>query len=716
MNMKINIKYRLLSVIVLLVMAAFTTGCSDDDEVFTNEVGSSIEIKKHVKISRFSLDAKYWQLADSVKTFTIHLQSMSDDTAIQFDAEVFHKDNERFFHIVIPSNKKIPDSDYKMVGLNNENKIIGRVLEVTFKDEMLTAVLGVTYSYHELKHGSGTKEDPYAITKLEDFDIFRLALSEDPSKAKGLYFVQKVPRLSVSYTTGTVDGHGYKGYDFAGHYDGNGHTIKIEHIGSTDDCGMFSQLLEGAEVKDLIIEGKIMQAGNRVGFLAGSSNGNVLVDNVKVDGNIHYDKNTGGKGYSIGGLIGEQKSGVLKVVSCRIGASITGRNDVAGVVGKLVQGTLNVENVERKSATSLSIEGQYNVGFICGYIESGEVHLKDVSLTYTTAQGANIQILQCSEDGLGGLIGSANKLIGNSTIESCSVNCPIDGNSSVGGLCGKINAEGHLTLNDCEVSSTKIIGKGNHVGGVVGKLSMNDSYTLTLKKRIDISNGTISGNAFVGGMFGSLTAKNLTISTEEPFNVNVNVTAKDYRAGSICGEMFKTSLPVYKRYFKLPSTNTVEATRDAGGIVGFCENVEIIGEVESNVYFPQIVTKDKFKPFSTFDGIVTRINDDEGESLGGLVGAAFYSNIHNVCFGGTLVGNVQIGGIIGYARDTKLNHCVNISEKVDCKTKHAGGIVGKINSLKNSKTLTCNYLLNYANIGRTDFMPDNAGGYYRCGQ
>ena len=141
---------------------------------------------------------------------------------------------------------------------------------------------------------------------------------------------------------------------YGGTFDGNGHTVS-GLVGllyrEYTDYGFFGKLKEGAEVKDLFVNGAnfyLEENGSPmvVGGLAGEINSNVSISNTEVASKI-YVENTGSVS---GGLVGRMKAGT---VHSAIGISDMTGYLMGGLVGELLGGSLynSFSNVKFASPT-----------------------------------------------------------------------------------------------------------------------------------------------------------------------------------------------------------------------------------------------------------------------------------------------------------------------------------------------------------------------------
>lgn len=150
--------------------------------------------------------------------------------------------------------------------------------------------------------------------------------------------------------------------DFSGTFDGNGCTITLAITGDANaNNGLFRQLVGGAIVKNIVLEGTLTQNNNKssTGAVAGkanSMNGNIVVENCSSEvAIVGYNK--------VGGIIGEitGSSHGVAVQSCANLGNISGRNTaIGGIIGS-------------SSGTGHITSYCYNRGNITGFNYAGGI-------------------------------------------------------------------------------------------------------------------------------------------------------------------------------------------------------------------------------------------------------------------------------------------------------------------------------------------------------
>lgn len=222
----------------------------------------------------------------------------------------------------------------------------------------------------------GTEESPYQISTEAGLIAFRKKV-EDNAKANGN--VSKLcAKLNDDITlTSPWERLGGGSLEYAGTFDGNGHTITFSKSGRADVMGFVGEGGDGLAIKNLTLEGSFKTTSNdsiyTAGFI-GRANGETLIENcvnkVEISG-----KNT------LGGFVG-CTSNPVTIKNCRNYANITGTEDfVAGFIGRANLGTCVISNsanygditagtqsAEKGSAYGLinrgTIENSFNAGAV----------------------------------------------------------------------------------------------------------------------------------------------------------------------------------------------------------------------------------------------------------------------------------------------------------------------------------------------------------------
>ena len=249
--------------------------------------------------------------------------------------------------------------------------------------------------------------------------------------------------------------------DYAGTFDGNGHTISGLYFNNSSrkNVGLFGRITTEATIKNVGVIDSYFRGKESVGGVCGENN-NGAITNCYNAGEVSGDDgsseiggvcgfnfggaitncyNAGkvsGDDSCIGGLCGYNNGG--KITKCyNVGEISDGYQYVGGVCG-YNNGT--IENCYNAG----EVNCEYSVGGVCGYNGDGTI-----TNCYNTSKVNG-------DKGVGGVCGSNVK----GTIENCYNTGEVNANQGVGGVCGN-NGEG--TIKNCYYlnSGSEGIGRGD---------------------------------------------------------------------------------------------------------------------------------------------------------------------------------------------------------------------------------------------------------------
>ena len=210
------------------------------------------------------------------------------------------------------------------------------------KKRVISLLLALVLALGLLPTAAWAAEVPKAINSADDFKNMLPG---------GKYILKQDITVKEPYAS-----------DFSGTFDGNGYTITLAITGDTKaNNGLFRQLVGGAIVKNIVLEGTLTQKNNKsgTGAVAGkanSMNGNIVVENCSSEVAIAgYNK--------VGGIIGEitGSSHGVAVQSCANLGNISGRNTaIGGIIGS-------------SSGTGHITSYCYNRGNITGFNYAGGI-------------------------------------------------------------------------------------------------------------------------------------------------------------------------------------------------------------------------------------------------------------------------------------------------------------------------------------------------------
>lgn len=744
--MKSIFKYALFLIATYCLCATYS--CNDEDHIFSNNIGSTIEYLNNKKISTFHIPRKGINVNDSISSIIVSLENHKDQSIIDLFASISISNDKITVKMEIPNEVKIIDGTYNLsCELISREEIIARYI-VDIKNEMIHFFNAEIPKYKYL-NGSGTIHDPYIISSTQDFDylLYNLADIDSVLHGKGSYFSQ-TSDFGAPKGGDDSDGREYASFPFAGIYKGNGHTIyNINYTGSKSNSidiniGLFDGLHDGAMISNLKLDISFKGVHSNAGSLAGYSCGNVTLDSISAVGaindcnefcggligtnqtsdgtlkisNSNIDVDIKANGAHIGGIIGASYNNTI-ISDTKIGGDIYGKDNVGGVIGNSDNASYEIVNISNIDS-HFAICGTYAVGGIIGNFSANNFKIENICLQHTITSADNELEIISGKGGIGGVFGNINtqNLTISSHLENIDIKCPVTGSLNVGGLIGElfINSENSLTINNCEVTS--LIKGENNTGGFIGLATSNCPIKFAGKSSIKISEGTseVIGGDYTGGVFGKFEPEGKTISFETGAKIycGVNISGTTNVGGFAGCVNFNNSKSEDERTinlngFELKNTVEIKGGVNTGGLIGFVKNAIIKGQNTFDYNEGSGLTIPKFSRFTpNFSGKIIAANPSSGSCFGGAIGKAYNSSIKGICVNSIieLTNLDSIGGIVGHIESTLQ------SSKVieDCTyngelkgNKNIGGIAGI--KTKDGQILDC---INYGIVS----AKENVGG------
>ena len=405
---------------------------------------------------------------------------------------------------------------------------------------------GLTVS--EKLSGTGSKEDPYRIESTADMAYFAKSVCGGATY-DGCY-IQLMADLDMSHPNFT--GIGDSGNAFAGHFDGNSHTVEV-YIRGKSYLGLFAKnsgVIENVTVSGSVSTNYTSAAALYIGGVAGYNTGTIRKCTNKADIYVLRAE----KGYQMGGIAGSSTGAVIE--NCRNEGTV-GREDVAvhtigGITGCAEKGTTVTGCVNVGSVSGRGSSTTGGVGGIVGTIFAATVekceNIGKISNAYTVTGG------------IVGLVKESETSSENAVVKECRNLVPIrTDNVYVGGIVGFANVKNmKVQISDCEngseTSYADITGKA-YVAGIIGNLGYvkgaSHSITgcknfgnITANESVTVSNVESARVGGIAGMsYGSITgcSSSGTVKADK-FSVTASKeagAAADYRTGKIVG--YKTS-------------------------------------------------------------------------------------------------------------------------------------------------------------------------------
>ena len=257
--------------------------------------------------------------------------------------------------------------------------------------------------------GSGTAEDPYLLSNLDELLLFAAMVNGtgdyEGSAQPGLCAKLTADVDATSLSSWTPIGNTEVGY--SGSFDGQGHSVTLTMQDSTAYYQGFFGLVKGGTVENLHVAGSIDTDSEDVGSVGGvagclnggtiqNCSGNVAINvDIIAGGVVGYMKaGTVSNCYNTGTISGDQAGGVVgymengTVASCYNTGAVTESGKAGGIAGFMsggsVTGCYNTGTVSGVYSGGVvgylqagSVTGCYNVGAIDGAISGGVIGEND---------------------------------------------------------------------------------------------------------------------------------------------------------------------------------------------------------------------------------------------------------------------------------------------------------------------------------------------------
>lgn len=312
---------------------------------------------------------------------------------------------------------------------------------------------------------------------------------------------------------------------FAGNFDGNNFAVRGINLKGTKFTGLFNQIINDAEIKNLSTYGNATSSdiyvGGIVGFLnyssilncknfcnittsssgiggiSGSMNGDAYIEGCVNYGNISGGDTT----HSIGGITGKSFTTTAAIFACLNYGNIYGNysssnNGVGGIIGT---SNLTLSNCVNNG----DVVGLKFTGGISGYVSAG-----------TIINSVNNGKVSSSSERIGGIVGEMR----GTAIDNSINNGNVSGVKYIGGITGTV---GTTNITNCE-NNGDVISTNNASGGIVG--SVLTKVTATIKDCEN--NGNISGSTEIGGLIGLNPSSSSTTIINSINNGNITGTSK----------------------------------------------------------------------------------------------------------------------------------------------------------------------------------------------
>ncbi len=272
---------------------------------------------------------------------------------------------------------------------------------------------GMDFAFLDGNHGKGTEYQPFQIRTrgqlmalswltAQGMSIHPGDLPSDDwtGDYEGDYFelmsdinLQGMNWIPIGFYQNEAELNGAVPHPFRGHFDGNGYTISNFIISKTEwhNCGLFGAIEDSSIVNLNISISNTLTAGNQVGILAGYAEGDIVIRDCSVKGNVRA------RGVA-GGLVGYLRGGPAQqavIEDCKANVTIdssssdSGRQiSVGGITGQADDAVIVDCEVETANNTGARIQGKGYVGGITGWQNNTDIYNVFVSSGTIGGNGA----------------------------------------------------------------------------------------------------------------------------------------------------------------------------------------------------------------------------------------------------------------------------------------------------------------------------------------
>ena len=392
-----------------------------------------------------------------------------------------------------------------------------------------------------------------------------------------------------------------------------------------NQSGVYFKLMANIDLTEFLQDENPTQGWQPVGSSSSAAFKGILDGNGKTVSGLWIKRsntdNVALFGYTVGATIKN-----IKVT----GASIEGNDHTGGLAGTSLSSTFS------NCTFTGEVKGTSDVGGIVANTGDNTVLSNDVVSVTLSASG----------DYAGGLIGR-NDATTQLSVTNCRLNdSQVIGKNYVGGACGAVKgdrATDVCTFSNCYIYSN-VVGE-NYVGGICGS-GESGRYTMNIISCGFV--GNISANSYVGGLVGYLFKKE-GYSKESG---HINQITKSFVIGKIM------AIADY-----------------VGGLIGYDEGIDKTIHYNNTMYGSGNLYYRGRHDISNcyFSGVVSGNNN-----VGGLIGYKKYGNISCCYSAGSVFGSSNVGGLIGHNDEgSTVKTSVAIHSRISASVENVNRIVGK---------------------------------------
>ncbi|MFD2531596.1 T9SS type A sorting domain-containing protein [Gracilimonas halophila] len=456
---------------------------------------------------------------------------------------------------------------------------------------LLITVFGTANSIAQFAGGSGTEEDPYQISTVEQLQEIKYYLSSN--------FIL-INDIDASITSTWNDSTGFEtigdsDFNFTGSLDGGNYTIDSLFIkrGISSETNYYAGLFRvivGATIRNLNISNIRVSGSSYVGGVVGTMHSS-KISNVTLSGVIKAES------YIVGAIAGRISTNSL-IENVEVNAEVDGVNEVGGIVGENRSGSLI--NVHMNG----HVKGISTIGGLVG-INGLTNYGSDNAVIKNSSSSATVIVDSASFGNItGGLVGLNNRF---GVIDSSSSSSEIYAFSQVGGLAGTNSGEIYNSMYNGILNA-----ESSEIGGIAG---LNSGYGVIESSK---SLSTINGINYVGGLVGTNTS-----IIRKSYSKSI-VTGID-KVGGIVGYNYTEDSSIHDVY----ALGQVAGNTEVGGAIGV--NAEFI-EISNAFISVSVEGEEDFGAFAGVNSgsISGSYWNEDSSSVNRPVGRGYYDGINRL--------------------------------------------------------------------------------------
>lgn len=465
-------------------------------------------------------------------TFTINIQNLSN-VLVKYRTVITTVENDGLFeglNITIGEqtfNGRTAVSAWQNLAVEATVNPVQVVIELpeSAGNQYQEKTCKIAYTVEAVQGNAETAD--LTANEINIYSATDLIILMDEAQTVNSAFLGRTLKLmnDIDFNGATIKGFGSLGSNFAGTFDGQGHTIKNFNINKTEEyyTGLFNQVSCGGTIKNLTVENATVVGNKMVGAIASS------LDSASID-NCHVKNSTViAKVKKAGAVVGYTSNGVVTnctATNCTVlcadidpleSGEIVGYVNIGSTVNNNtatnVTVTRGVSLVSTQAELRTALDNPGNPG---GTQPARNIVLQnDIDMTGWTA-------LYCGSNHPGFTIEGNGYKLSNQTaplfdtfpakdftvknVKFVNANINTTGENFAGVLVGEIRSSngGTYLIENCEISNSQIKAY-KYAGGFIGFLDKSQNVatgSLTIKNCIVKDTEIATEDSSCGGLVG----------------------------------------------------------------------------------------------------------------------------------------------------------------------------------------------------------------------